>query len=138
MLKQLEELQKELEEDIKINLVGLSAQIANNPYLYTKWLNYYSQVKFQIKAQENKKSKVLKERLDFYTGRADEPCMTMYERSELKIVLAADEELQKQDAQLYVLDLKMDFIKEALESIKQRGFALKNILDQSKFEAGIV
>lgn len=136
MQKTLDEMQKELNEDIKISLIGLSTQIANNPYLYQKWLNYYNQAKIQLKSLENKKSKVLKERLDFYTGRADEPCLTMYEKSELKIVIAADDELQKADSQLFVLNLKLDFIKEALEAIKQRSFAMKHILDNLKFENG--
>lgn len=138
MEKQLDQLQLELQNDIKINLIGLQTQMAENPYLYQKWLNYHTQVKFLIKQAENQKNDTLKNRLDFYTGRGDEPCMTMYERSELKIVLAADAYLQKADSKLYVLNLKLDFIGEALEAIKQRGFALKNILDTNKYENGVI
>ncbi len=135
MEKTLEQLQQELAEDIKINLIGLQQQIANNPYLYSKWLNYFQNVKFLMKQAENEKSRTLKSRLDYYTGR-EGICMESYEKSELKIVLAADTELQKADQKLYVLSLKLDFIREALEAIKQRGFALKNILDRDKFEQG--
>lgn len=135
MEKNLEQLQQELAEDIKINLIGLQQQIANNPYLYSKWLNYFQNVKFLMKQAENEKSRTLKSRLDYYTGR-EGICMESYEKSELKIVLAADTELQKADQKLYVLSLKLDFIREALEAIKQRGFALKNILDRDKFEQG--
>lgn len=135
MEKNLEQLQQELAEDIKINLIGLQQQIANNPYLYSKWLNYFQNVKFLMKQAENEKSRTLKARLDYYTGR-EGICMESYEKSELKIVLAADTELQKADQKLYVLSLKLDFIREALEAIKQRGFALKNILDRDKFEQG--
>lgn len=138
MEKTLDQLQQELSEDIKITLINLQSQMAQNPYLYSKWLNYYTQIKFQIKLAENQKSQVIKKRLDDLTGRGDEPCMEVYEKSELKIVMAADSEIQKADSKLYVLLLKADFIKEALESIKQRGFALKNILDSNKFEQGIV
>lgn len=135
MEKTLEQLQQELADDIKINLIGLQQQIANNPYLYSKWLNYFQNVKFLMKQAENEKSRTLKSRLDYYTGR-EGICMESYEKSELKIVLAADTELQKADQKLYVLSLKLDFIREALEAIKQRGFALKNILDRDKFEQG--
>lgn len=135
MEKTLEQLQQELADDIKINLIGLQQQIANNPYLYSKWLNYFQNLKFLMKQAENEKSRTLKSRLDYYTGR-EGICMESYEKSELKIVLAADTELQKADQKLYVLSLKLDFIREALEAIKQRGFALKNILDRDKFEQG--
>lgn len=135
MEKQLEQLQQELTDDIKISLIGLQAQIANNPYLYQKWVNYYTNVKMLVKVAENEKSRILKARLDYYTGR-EGICMESYEKSELKIVLAADTDLQKADSKLYVLNLKLDFIREALEAIKQRGFALKNIIDQNKFENG--
>ena len=136
MEKQLEQLQQELSEDIKISLINLQQQIAQNPITYQKWVNYFSQVKFQLKLAENQKSVVLKNRLDFLTGRGDEPCITVYEKSEFKIVLAADPELQKADSKVFVLNLKLEFIREALEAIKQRGFALKNILDCNKFEQG--
>ena len=92
-----------------------------------------------LKLAENGKARILKDRLYYYTGRSeDDVCLTIYEKSELKVVLAADSELQKADAKLYIITLKVDFIREALEAIKQRGFALKNCLDNFKFEQGVI
>lgn len=133
----LEKLQEEYNSDIKIDGSSLQTETANNPVLYSKWLKTYSDIKQEILKLELKKTKALKERLDFYTGRGEEACLTVYERSEMKTVLAADNDILKIEAAIAINNNLLDFVSKALDNIKSRGYAIKNMIDLRKFEAGV-
>lgn len=133
----LQDLQEELATDVAINRTQLEQECYNNPIIYSKWLTKYSSIKKEIISVENQKKAVLKNRLDFYTGRLDnEICMDRYERSEMKTVMSADEAVLALDTKIQYLSLLMEFCSSAIDCIKSRGFTLKNIIDLRKFEAG--
>lgn len=133
----LKKLQEEYNKDIKINPGNIQYEAANNPVLYSKWLNIYSDTKHAILAAELKKRKILKDRLDFYTGRGDQACMTLYEKSEMKTVIQADEEILKIDASIELNGIILDYLSKCIDNIKSRGFAIKNIIEIRKFENGV-
>lgn len=133
----LEDLQKELKEDLAIDPTKLEYESANNPMMYGKWLNKYSSLKKEILAAENSKKRALKGRLDYYTGRGDEVCMDTYEKSEMKTVLSADEEVLRTETKLQYYNIMLDFCSHAMDVIKSRGFAIKNSIEMRKFEAGV-
>ncbi|ASZ76446.1 single-stranded DNA-binding protein [Proteus phage PM2] len=132
----LEELQTMLSEDLKIDSLKLQYEAANNPSLYAKWLKIYSDIKKGIISYEANKKRLLKQRLDHYTGRGDEVCMDLYEKSELKTVIAADPEILKTQTSVEYRNLLLDFASKALDAIKARGFSIKHILECRQFEAG--
>lgn len=132
----LEDLQKELYADLKIDLTKLQYEASRNPVLYGKWVKIYSDIKKNIIAYELNKKRALKSRLDHYTGRGDEVCMDMYEKSEMKVVLAADEKVLEVDTSLAYWTLLLDFATRAIDGIKGRGFAIKHTLECRQFEQG--
>lgn len=133
----LEGLQEELKNDLVIDPTRLEYESANNPVLYGKWLNKYSSIKKEMLALENQKKKSLKDRLDYYTGRGDDVCMDSYERSELKTVLSADQDVLRADTKLQYYGILLDFCSNSMDVIKSRGFAIKNSIEMRKFEAGV-
>lgn len=132
----LKKLQEQYSEDIKINQANLQYEATNNPVLYSKWLSTYSNTRHAILTLELKKRKILKERLDFYTGRGDQACMTLYEKSEMKTVIQADEEILKIDAAIELNGIILDYLSKCIDNIKSRGYAIKNLIDIRKYENG--
>lgn len=132
----LNDLQKELDEDLILDHAKLEYESGRNPTLYGKWLNKYSNYKKAIIKLENDKKTALKERLDYYTGRGDEVCMTSYERSEMKTVLTADSTIMEIDTRIQLYNVMLEYCSSAMDIIKSRGFAIKNAIEIRKFEAG--
>lgn len=132
----LAELKKELEQDLPINLTDIQWESANNPVIYGKWLRYVADFKIQHKRSTNDKAKAKKEQLDYYTGRGDDVCLDHYAPSEMKTVLEASKSVMKADTEAEVLDIMVDFCKGALDAIKHRGYAIKNIIEQRILESG--
>lgn len=132
----LEDFQKQLDEDVKIDGTKLQYEASNNPVVYARWLRIYSDVKKQLLVLDHQKKKSLKDRLDYYTGRGDEVCMTVYEKSELKVVLAADKNLATIDSQIAYYQILLDFASKALDIIKARGFSIKNMVEIRSLESG--
>lgn len=132
----LEELQELLAEDLKIDLTKLQYEASRNPVLYAKWLKIHSDIKKSILISENNKKKTIKAMLDHYTGRGEEVCMTVYDKSELKTVIPADKTVIKTETALQYLMILLDFTTRALDAIKARGFSIKHIIDCRQFENG--
>jgi hypothetical protein len=133
----LEELQEELQKDLKIDPTKLQYEATQNPILYGKWIKIYSDIKKNLLVYENNRKKALKHRLDYYTGRGDEVCMDVYEKSEMKTVLAADGDVLKAETSLQYWLLLSDFSTKALDAIKSKGFSIKHTLECRQFEAGV-
>ncbi len=132
----LNELRDQLDADMKIDATKLQWEALNNPVVYSKWLRIYSEAKREIVALEAKKKKALKDRLDFYTNRSDEWCRTEYEKSELKVVMAADEILIKLDTKISYYSLIVDFASRAMDIIKGRGYAINQAIKLRELESG--
>lgn len=135
----LSSFQDELDNDLKIDGTKLQYEVQHNVLLHSKWLRIYSNCKKEIMALEIQKKTATKKSLDFYTGRSEpgeEVCIDVYEKSELKIVMAANSSVLKIDTTIQYWTLLQDFAGSALDAIKARGFNLKTMLDVRKFEAG--
>lgn len=132
----LEELKKELETDLPINLTDLQWEAANNPVLYGKWLRYMSVYQIQSKKYMNEKVKAQRKTLDFYTGRGDDISVDHYDKTELRTIIPSEKEVMEADTKMEVSEIMVGFCKEALNAIKQRGFSIKAIIEQRQLEAG--
>lgn len=132
-----DELKKEINSDLFIDPTQLETCAANNPICYGKYSMMASETRRHVRAAELKLDRVKYERLMVYTGRHDtEVPDVVYERSELKFVLAQDERIQKAEAELFLYENKLQLLKDACESFKQRGFAIKHMIDIRLFESG--
>ena len=132
----LSDLQEELSKDVPIDQTKLVYEAANSPVVYSKWAIKFSNAKKEITALEAKKKKLLKAKLDYYSGRGDEISMDRYERSEMKTVLSGDQEILKIDTAIEYWQIILNFIGDAMDTIKSRGFAIKHIIDIRSFEEG--
>lgn len=132
----LEDLQKELETDTLIDGTKLQYEAAHNPNLHAKWLRIYSDAKKELIKLDAQRKRDTKERLDYYTNRSDDWCQVQYEKSEMKVVIAADDKILTVESKIAYYQMVMDFASKALDIIKARGFAIKNMVELRLLEAG--
>lgn len=132
----LEDIQQELENDLKIDHTKLQYEASNVPALYGKWSKYHSSIRKEILRIENTKKTAIKTALDYYTGRADDICMDQYEKSELKVVIAANDDVLRVETTLQYWGILLEFCSKAIDAVKAKGFAIKHIIDIRAFEAG--
>lgn len=133
----LDEMKKELEEDLKINLTSVQSAASETASIYGKWARYLADVKRDIIKADNNLKKVTADRYAFYTGRSeDDVCLDHYDKSELKYVLVADEKVMEASTRLDLLNIMYDFCKTALDSTKQKGYSIKAIVDIRMLESG--
>ncbi|AWD90347.1 recombination repair and ssDNA binding protein [Erwinia phage Cronus] len=132
----LEDLQDELDADLKVDHTKLQLEASQVPTLYGKWSRYHSSIRKEILKIENQRKTAVKKTLDYYTGRGDEVCMDQYEKSEMKVVISANADVLKVDTALAYWGIMLEFCSKALDAVKSKGFAIKHIIDLRAFEAG--
>lgn len=132
----LETLQDELTEDLKIDHTKLQYEASQVPTLYGKWSRYHSTIRKEMLKVENAKKTVIKNTLDYHTGRGDEACMDVYEKSEMKVVIAANKDVLKVETSLQYWGILLEFCSKAIDAVKAKGFAIKHVIDLRAFEAG--
>lgn len=132
----LDELKAELESDLPIKLTELQSESANNPVLYGKYSRLLAgYCKNEVKLTNNHKT-ILKNKMMYYTGRGDDVCLDVFTPTELKTVLTGDDEIVKSNLMIEQNQLYIDFCRNAMEAIKQRGYSIRAIVDLRKLEAG--
>jgi hypothetical protein len=136
MSKNLQDLLEELRSDIPIDLTKLQSETANNPVLYAKWIRYrIDLIRARDKLESDKKIK-MSNAVRHYTGKGDDVSMEIFTPTELKHILPADTNVHEISKKIDTALMMIDLCDGALDAIKQRGYAIRNIIDQRKFENG--
>ncbi|QPI17846.1 recombination, repair and ssDNA binding protein [Pectobacterium phage POP12] len=132
----LEELQVELENDMIIDGTKLQYEASQIPVIWSKWLRHHSNVKKKLIQLEAKRKQTIRERMEYYTGRGDQICETVYERSELKIVISGDNSVVEIDKLIQYFEMLAEFTGKSLDIIKTKGFSIKNMIEIRNLESG--
>lgn len=132
----LDELKKQMELDLPIKLVELQSEAANNPVLYGKWNRILADLSKVNASLSKQKKLIMSERLKYYTGRGDDVCLDVFSATELKTIISGDPEVIDISVNMDINDIKIELCRNAMEAIKQRGFAIRAVVDCRKLEAG--
>lgn len=132
----LDELKEELTRDLPIKLTALQAEAAENAVLYGKWSRYNVDLKKELIQHQNSRKLEMKKALMYYTGRGDDVCLDVFDKTELRTIIPADDKVIVSNAAVELVEAKLDFCRYAQEAIKQRGFSIRAIIDIRKLEAG--
>lgn len=136
MSKTFDDLVGELKNDVPINLLALQSEAAGNPVLYAKWIRYrIDLIRARDKLESDRKLK-MSAAVRHYSGKGDDVCMEIYTPTELKHIIPADENVHTITKKIDAANMMIELCDGALDSIKQRGYAIRNIIDQRKFENG--
>ncbi|WWQ13052.1 UvsY-like recombination mediator [Morganella phage vB_Mm5] len=132
----LVQLQEELDEDMKIDATKLQYESSRIPVIWSKWLRYYSTMKRDLLVHVNERDRLMKEKLDYYTGRSDTISNVLYERSEMKMVLAGDPAIINKNSAIEYISILIEFCSKALDIIKNKGYSIKNMIEIRQMESG--
>lgn len=132
----LEELEQELEKDLPIDRANPQAAAVENPVIYGKWVRYLTTFKKQKIKYDAERHQAMRDALMYLTGRGDDVCMYEYSTTELRTLIPAQDNVIAANKKVEYIDLMIKFCEGAIESIRQRGFSIRAIIDHQALLAG--
>jgi len=140
----LDDIKSQWSEDSKIDSDLLDEESIKIPQLHSKYLNYLSDVRLLKRRKESEYKILLKEKLEYYTGKADQsvyqekPFDLKVLKTDLGLYMDSDSELQLLQARIDYYDEILFFLEKVISCINNRGFQIKNSIDWQKFMQGSV
>lgn len=132
-------LKEELDKDVIIDVTALSTVCYDIPKITAKWLRYRQDAKSQLLKAESQLRNIRRDRFLYYAGKhPDEVSDMLVEKSEMKVVLEGDEEVRKAQMTFDHCKNTVAFCDDAVKTIRDMGFSVKNMIDLRKLETGVV
>lgn len=133
----LQELQKQLDADLKIDPSHLMSESAGNILKHSKYFHELTNHRARLKAANLELLTLMKDRYNYYAGIGTDVYMYNLDRTAVKYNLEGDKEVLTQQKANLMLQLKVEFFEKACELMVSRGFAIKNMIEIMKFENGV-
>ena len=140
----LEQLQEQVDKDLKINDTELDLESLKTPQLHNQYMKHLTKYKLMLSRAETEYSILKKEKWEYYTGKADasvyaeKPFDLKILRTDIDKYLDSDIDLQKQKQKVDYLSTTVDFLDRTIRQIGNRGFTIKNAIDWRKFTSGAI
>ena len=140
----LDDVQHEWTIDSKIDPELLDEESIKIPQLHSKYLKYLSDVKLLKIKKEMEYKVLLREKFEYYTGKADEevykekPFDLKILKQDLSLYMESASDIQALGARINYYEEIMFFLDKVLHCLNNRGFQIKNSIDWQKFMQGSV
>ena len=140
----IEQLQEQVDKDLKINDTELDLESLKTPQLHNKYMKHLTKFKLMLSRAESEYNTLKREKWEYYTGKApaevyaEKPFDLKILKTDIDKYLDSDEELQKQKQKVDYLNTVVDFLDRPIRLISNRGFTIKNAIDWRKFTSGAV
>lgn len=140
----LDDIQHEWTIDSKIDPELLDEESIKIPQLHSKYLKYLSDVKLLKIKKEMEYKVLLREKFEYYTGKADEevykekPFDLKILKQDLSLYMESDTDIQALLARINYYEEIMFFLDKVLHCLNNRGFQIKNSIDWQKFMQGSI
>jgi hypothetical protein len=114
------------------------------PQLHSKYLNFLSDIRLIKIKKENDYKKMLREKFEYYTGKADtevykeKPFDLKILKQDVQLYIESDEEIQSALNKLNYYKEMMFLLESILSNINTRGFQIKNSIEWQKFMQGSI
>lgn len=140
------EIQKEIEKDSVLNPVDLDSESIKIPTLHGKYLGFLTDEKRVLKMLRNKYDFLLKEKWEYYTGKADPQELKSKGidqfphkiiRQDIDIYLNSDQDLQKVSMDVVNQEVKVNLLESFIKELNSRHWNIRNIIEWRKFTNGI-
>ena len=140
----LEQLQLEVDKDLKINDTELDLESLKTPQLHNKYMKHYTKFKLLLTRTEDELKTIKRDKWEYYTGKAD-PSVYQAKPFDLKIMrtdidkyLEADEDIQRLSQKVAYLITVVDFLDRTLRVVVNRTYTIKNAIEWRRFTSGAV
>ena len=140
----LEELQRLVDKDLKLDDTELDSESARIPLLHNKYLQHFNKFSLLQKKAQQDYNGLVREKWEYYTGKADEsvyrekPFDLKVLKSDVHIYIDSDEDIQKADQKVAYLNTVAKYLEQILRSINSRTFLIKNMIEWKKFTSGAI
>lgn len=144
------ELERMLDDDMRIDESNLIAASIETPTLHSKWMKFFTDEAYKLKILQQRMAKLKKTKWDYFTGRAlakdylqkgdsipSKKSNTSLTKGEIQIYIEADDEYQRLELKIKQQEILTERLAEAVKMIQFRHTSIKNALDFMKFKAGI-
>ena len=140
----IEQLQEQVDKDLKINDTELDLESLKTPQLHNKYMKHLTKFKLMLSRAESEYNTLKRDKWEYYTGKspaevyAQKPFDLKILKTDIDKYLDSDEELQKQKQKVDYLNTVVDFLDRTIRLISNRGFTIKNAIDWRKFTSGAI
>lgn len=133
----LQELQAQLDSDLKIDPSNLMQEAAENILKHAKYFHNLTNHKAKLKMLNLELLALMKQKYNYYAGYG----VDIYEynlgsSSAIKYNLEGDSDVIEKQKGIAMVQLKIDFFEKGCDLLVSRGFAIKNMIDLLKFQNG--
>lgn len=139
----LEELYEHIEKDFSIDKFELVNESVKSGKLFSKYIRWWSEHKLELENLDLKKTKLINEKRDYYSGNA---LAEVYKEKPFSLKIKTEAGMQSYiDSDEDILDFKQKYNKqkqicllldECVKELKSRNYYIKNAIDTIKFENG--
>ena len=140
----IEQLQEQVDKDLKINDTELDLESLKTPQLHNKYMKHLTKFKLMLSRAESEYNTLKREKWEYYTGKApaevyaEKPFDLKILKTDIDKYLDSDIDLQKQKQKVDYLNTTVDFLDRTIRQIGNRGFTIKNAIDWRKFTSGAI
>ena len=140
----LEELQEQVDKDLKINDTELDLESLKTPQLHNKYLKEYNNFKLLL-SRAASDYKILKRfKWEYYTGKSspqiykEKPFNLKIMKSDIDKYLESDEDLIKAKQKIDYLETVVNYLDRTLKTISSRDWQIRNSIEWRKFTSGAI
>ena len=140
----LEELQEQVDKDLKINESELDLESLKTPQLHNKYLKHYNNFKLLMTRAESDYKILKRVKWEYYTGKAStevykqKPFNLKIMKSDLDKYLDSDEDLIKSKQKIEYLETVVNYLDRTLKIIGGRDWQIRNSIEWRKFTSGAI
>lgn len=139
----LECIQEMWGKDSIIDQDRLDEESLKIPQLHAKYFELYNTINLLKKNSESRWKKLLHEKYEFYSGKADPDVYVktpfpkkIRDKETLQKYLDSDEELSKATLKIEYYETIINYLESILKIVQNRTFQIKNAIEYRKFVSG--
>jgi len=138
----LNELQDQVDRDLKIDDTELDMESIRTPQLHNKYLKLYTKYSLQLKKAQDDYKILYRLKWEYYTGKADpdvyqeHPFDLKILKSDVGIYLDADKEIQEVGQKEAYIQAVVTYLEKILREINNRNWTIRNTIEWKKFIHG--
>ena len=139
----LEQIMDMSKKDIKLDDISLDTESLRTPLLFDKYLKLHTLLKRELNKVNKKYSKLKREKIIYYTGRAEKhvydenPLDIKILKNELDVFVNGDDDVIVMQNEIDDVQVKFDYIDRCLKNILERQWHIKNVIEWRKFTSGV-
>ncbi len=138
----LNELQNDVDRDLKIDDTELDLESIRTPQLHNKYLKLYTKYSLQLKKTQDDYKTLYRSKWEYYTGKADpdvyreKPFDLKILKADVAIYLDSDKEIQELGQKEAYIQAVVTYLEKILREINNRNWTIRNTIEWKKFIHG--